>query len=100
MARHLLLLTLLSWLSLPSASAAHDSAWEQVGGKQLSALHTALTSECFTPSEQETEDYDETLPASERKSVAVVVDQLFTTSTGYANNQYSDNTIRGPPQLS
>lgn len=99
MTRQLLLLTLLSWLSLPSATAAHESGWEQAGSNQLSSIHVSLATECFSSTEHESDDQEPLVNSVTQPSSYLPSGPSITTILGDSRPFYAANAIRGPPSV-
>lgn len=101
MARQLLLLTLLSWLTLPSAAVAHESAWQTANGSGHWTMPQASVSVEVAPhAEQESDEGDEllaTLSAIVAKPFAEISQALIAQPTLHS---FRTQNIRAPPSFS
>jgi len=99
--RQLLLLTLLSWLTLPSAAVAHESAWQTTNGSgDWTMPQSSVSVEIAPNAEHESDEGDELLATS----LAIVAKPSTDISQAHIAQPtlqcFRTQNIRAPPSFS
>ncbi|MCH8501839.1 MAG: hypothetical protein LAT77_08010 [Aliidiomarina sp.] len=101
MARQLLLLTLLSWLTLPSAAVTHESAWQTANGSGHWTMPQASVSVDVAPQvEQESDESDDPLASSAAVVGKPCADLTYALVLEPSLRCFRTQNIRAPPSFS